>query len=303
MKLILGVDAAAHGRRELQLTASLDFRDLSLTLVNVVEMTDVRGAPYPSYPGAVYLANFTKGLDDLGHQALEEAAVYAYGLNFKQFKRHLTHGHVANELIKYADSSGADVICVGAPTTSEVASLLTGGVARKLVIGAHQSLLLARPGHKKPWTGRAVFAVDHSPYTDRCVDELLTLAPQGLRTLRLLTVVPRKQMQMMHDIEAPEPETVQRDIEDGLSRRQAELAHKLAGLGCKIECTVVFNEIQTAIRDEMKADGGADLLILGAQGHGFLQRLKVGSTTLGVTVHGDFPTLILRPNSEPAAPD
>ena len=57
---------------------------------------------------------------------------------------------------------------------------------------------------------------------------------------------------------------------------------------------MVDGPVETAIETVMREEK-ADLLIVGAQGHGFLHRITAGSISFHFALRSPFHTLILRP--------
>jgi nucleotide-binding universal stress UspA family protein len=138
-----------------------------------------------------------------------------------------------------------------------------------------------------------VFATDHSSYADRCVPELLALAPRGISRLTVLSCYPPE---FARAIRSLLPEFVLDPaewIEANLRERNEQVARTLTPLGCEIDTRVCSAPAATGIPKVMQ-ETGADLLILGAQGHGFLDRLKMGSTSYHQVTAEPYSVLLLR---------
>jgi nucleotide-binding universal stress UspA family protein len=195
--------------------------------------------------------------------------------------------------MEYADRVEARLIAVGGTHKGALRAILTGSVARALVIAAHQSVLVARGEPDADGPIRAVFATDHSAYADRCLQQLLTLAPRGISHLTVLTCFPRDFVQ---PIRPRFPEFVLDPcewIESNLRERNEQVKAELAPLGCEIETRVFPGTAAIGIPRVMKETGAA-LLILGAQGHGFVDRVKLGSTSYQQVMAESYPVLVLR---------
>ena len=63
-------------------------------------------------------------------------------------KHRVAVGHPAQELLAEAEKLGVDLVGTNATSRSGLEALFTGSVARSLVMGAAQSVLLARPSAK-----------------------------------------------------------------------------------------------------------------------------------------------------------
>ena len=105
-----------------------------------------------------------------GLKALEDAAaeLKQYGISPH---RTVLNGSAANRLMDHADGVGADLIAVGSGNKGRVEAFLIGSVGRKLVIGAKQSILIAKRKLAAEGPLTAVLATDHSDYANRCIDK------------------------------------------------------------------------------------------------------------------------------------
>jgi nucleotide-binding universal stress UspA family protein len=81
--------------------------------------------------------------------------------------------------------------------------------------------------------------------------------------------------------------------EDRLSRENLEVCGRFKGLVRSCTQRVERGDANAAIRTVMRQEN-ADLLILGAQGHGFLDRLQHGSVSFHQVVAESYSVLLLR---------
>ena len=197
----------------------------------------------------------------------------------------------------YSDREQASLIAVGCSGKSAARAFFTGSVGRGLTIAAHQSLLIAK-GEPKEGPIRAVLATDHSAYANDCLDKLLELAPQGISHLTVMSAYPKEilghLMPYLPDIVLDPSEWV----EQGLEQRNQQVIQKLAplgsmGTGCTFASRVMGMDADEAIETAM-GEAEADLLILGAQGHGFVERLTTGSTSFHQVVAEPYSVFLLR---------
>jgi len=82
---------------------------------------------------------------------------------------------------------------------------------------------------------------------------------------------------------------------------QRDLAALVSGLGIEAETHVVVGEPGPTICDAA-TDLGAELLVIGSHGHGWLRRVFLGSCSQHVLHHAPCPVLVVR-NEEAATPD
>jgi nucleotide-binding universal stress UspA family protein len=166
-------------------------------------------------------------------------------------------------------------------------------VGRGLVIGAKQSLLIAKGEVAPEGSVRAVLATDHSRYADRCLTTLLNLAPKGIAHLTVLTAYPRESVEAIRPFLPDYVLDPANWIDDSLRQRNDHVKERLAPLGCTFDERVVNEQPNAAIKQAME-ETGADLLILGAQGHGWVERLTLGSVSFHQAVVEPSSVLILR---------
>jgi len=212
------------------------------------------------------------------------------------------HGYPPDQLMTHADKVHADLVAVNAPHEGPLLAYLTGSVSRALVIGASQSVLLARGCGAADSTDksvRAVLATDHSPYMERCIEEFLRFRPRGLEELTILTAYPGADMEAltayMFHLSVKPADALRADLERRNDALAQYLQEKLAPLPVKIRSVVSSEPVNRAIENTME-ETHSDLLVLGAQGHSFLQRLTLGSVSFRETMTAPYSVLVLRTN-------
>ncbi len=208
-------------------------------------------------------------------------------------------GHPTDAILRRADSLHAELVALNAAhTRSEGMAALTGSIARGVVMGAYQSVLIARPSQlyqAEDLPIRAVFATDHSEYANRCLELLCELAPAGLSHLTVITAAPERELEFV-DRELPElGVSVAASIRQALERRNEQVVRKLRQ---ELTHTIIESELYTlpiheAI-DRAVDQASADLLIVGARGHSTLERLSLGSVSLHQALEGPTSVLVLR---------
>jgi nucleotide-binding universal stress UspA family protein len=203
------------------------------------------------------------------------------------------HGSPADQLIEHAEDNKADLIAVGGSKHSAIGAFLTGSVGRGLVIGAKHSLLVVKGDIAETGPVRAVLATDHSRYMDHALAVLLDLAPKGIGHLTVLTAYPQEFVQTVRPL-LPEfvldpGEWVAKNLEE----RNAKVIEVLKPLGCTFDSLLVDEHPNEAIKKVM-ADTGAELLIVGAQGHSWVDRVTLGSVSFHQVIGEPYSVLVLR---------
>lgn len=292
MRIVVGVDPANHYQAVLRLLENLRLPSPEVELVHVIERIQPHGALEPLEAGTAIdlITRFEQMQNEEADKLLEEAAMQRGGAGATKTR---LSGFVANELCRHAESTDADLVAVGCSKKGRIEAMLVGGVGRKLVINATQSLLVAKNMPAEPWRGVAVLATDHSEYAGRCVDELLRMAPRGIKRLVLLTAYSEDLAHAIQKSAPAFPVDVPKLIEEKLHVLNRKLVEKLTPLGCQCESRVVCGAPNRVIEATMR-EQEADLLILGAQGHGLVDRLTLGSVAFRQVVSQPSSVLVLR---------
>jgi nucleotide-binding universal stress UspA family protein len=265
MKAVLGIDEAKTYQAGLRLFARLGFADPALNLLHVA-------------------AQETKS-------PLEEANQECLALGLSTSER-LLRGRAAPKLLEHAEAEGADLVVVGCREAGRAGMFPYGRITRSLSIGSRLSILVAKGEVAATGPLTAVLATDHSEYARRCMDEFVRLAPTGIRKATILTAY-------HPGMEAESGEFTPSWTEaesPSLARFRGwneELCERLRPLIPECEVRVVEDEPNRAI-DEAMRQTGADLLVLGAQGRGFMARLFVGSVAFRQIVATPHSVLVLR---------
>lgn len=297
MKIVAGI-APQHDMGPLiSLIAQLRFSNMETICASI--------APIPMTSPAV----LTAWPDELYSQLMEAertAACHALERATDDFKRLgipceqiYEVGDPAFHLGAIAQSRHADVVAIGSREVGTALSFVLGSVGRALTIKAKQTLLIAKRPHGHEESLKAVFAFDGSDYCLRSVDELVRLRPAGLSHIELLTV----------DTPDPDSSPVTRmrglgAFELGRDRRHEMLLEsaepaltKLRDAGYEVRSVCHSGEVTETIRSQV-IDSAADLVILGAQGHGWIERVFFGSVALAQVVGEPHSVLILRPRTQ-----
>lgn len=195
----------------------------------------------------------------------------------------LQRGEPSRSLIEYAKDSSAEIIAVGSAQKGTWASLFFGSVTKALTAGAEQSILIAK-SHPRSKDGlTAVFAVDHSVYCNACIDRFIEWKTQGVQRI---TIVTAKQAASDLDLQLA-------NIDADFEAQNAEICDRLRAEGIECGHRLVPGHPNEAIDTVMK-ETEADLLIMGARGHGFWDRFRLGSVSHYQVVATPHNVLVIR---------
>jgi len=292
VKAIVGVDSQGCYKPGLCLFAKMRFSKPEVVLLNAVDTT----LPFAPMTGneVEVQAEYSKVVQNLGLSALDYAIDEACvrGLNPKT---KLVFGAPAQSLITEAEKANADMVVVCASHKGLWSTSFLGSVSRSLCISCRTSVLVAKEDRKTPPTLTVVFATDHSKYCERALERFIQMRPTGIKHVHVVSAY------KVDDHEAKVLEKnlpalggqVDQWIEERLEEKNAEVQEKLCRAGYNTSTRVVRGEANDVIREAMR-DTRADLLVLGAQGHGFFERALAGSVALHQVVAEPYPVLIVR---------
>lgn len=290
MKAIVGIDlsgstSAAH------LVNRLQFDPVTLHLVHVVESVFPDGS-FPPFGPNHAITQMIYVREEEGKAALARAGETLGGGCENEVRR----GDPSIELMDAADEQHADLIAIQSESKGTYGDLFFGSVAKGLVQAADQSLLISKGEIAPEGPLTVVFATDHSDYANKALGLLLSWAPRGIEKVFVLTAnetAPSVAALLVHDLPYLKDEAPIW-IREKLEELNRQTVDRIKRAGIDAEGLVLDAHPNDAMKTVMK-DTGADLLALGAQGHGFLARLRMGSKSFHQVVSESYPVLVLRP--------
>jgi nucleotide-binding universal stress UspA family protein len=291
MKTVVGVDLAEQYASALETCLELDFPNQEFLFVHAVEPMPSYAPPMPeaSNDGASWMHHLRRA----GQAVVAKAEARTQQIPSSSL---VLDGPAASNLITIAETHAVDLVAVGTVRRSGLASFVAGSVARALAIGAKQSILVTKGDLQPKGPLHAVFATDHSDYANRALDRLLGWAPRGVAKIDVLTAYDIDHVQRKgapEDLIQPQSK-LEEAMKEHLQTKGGEVKRMIEQAGYSSELHVLSGSAVHVLGDHMKKSG-ADLLIVGAQGHGFFERLMVGSTALQQVTSAPYPVLVIRP--------
>jgi nucleotide-binding universal stress UspA family protein len=295
MTIIVGVSSTKPVAPVVELIKALSPEAGQLCLLHVNEPIYVPALGMASGPliGPEILMDAQKQRDASGAEALAAAkkAFDEAGLANQAIS---VNGLAADALMAEADSRKASVIAVSSERRSLLDSLLVGSVSRRLASAAHQSVLLVRQPVAATKPMSVVIATDHSAYADRAIAAFLALKPKGIGAVTLISAV---DMQVAAAGMSFGSGVVLDAIADRAPEMEAKsqaLAETLrAQLGCPVAVVVEHAPPIPAIAEACKTVK-ADLLVIGAKGHGLLHRVLLGSVAMHFVTASPCSLMLMR---------
>lgn len=276
MRLLIGFDGSDGGRDALELARVFGSREASIALV-------VSVLPYDRLP-----FTFAELEQDAAADAqpwFEEARRHLQGLDVQT--RAFAGGSAAGILTDLAERDEFDLVVVGSPHRGAVGRALLGSVARGLLHGAPNDVVVAprgyseEPGHG-PF-GLVAVAYDGTPEAQAALHRARALAKRHGAAVRVLTVVtPPTPLPGVVGYTPPDP------VEPG-----SVLEEGVRGLGDEVEAEGRLLEGPPAETLAEACEEGVDLLVAGSRGYGPLTRVLVGSVTSSLIDISPCPVLVV----------
>jgi nucleotide-binding universal stress UspA family protein len=188
-------------------------------------------------------------------------------------------------------SRSAALLVVGSRGLGAFTGLLLGSVAMHLAAHSHCPVLVVR-GRPDP-TGAVLLGVDGSPAGEPAIG--FAFAEASLRRAPLTAL--HAWNNWTHPVPAPPDKTKPWSYEPGMLQDDEErlLAEALSGWQTRYpEVTVEHRLVQALTRPALiEASAGAQLLVVGARGHGGFAGLLLGSVSQAVLHHAHCPVVVV----------
>jgi len=299
-RAIIGIDPEVNYQRALRLFARLGLKGAKVTLLSIVEPL-TNDIPFPIGPtiGAVYDLEAEEEVRQWRTQEAKKALEVARnfleseGINAES---ELDYGFASSMFLSRADRIQADLLVTASAHHGALTSALFESVSRAAAISAKQSVLIAKSDLPEGRPLSAVLATDHSSYCNKAIEKLIELQPTGLRKITVLTGLRAgfsKDRSPLQDLSFYSDRAAEWR-KQALRERSEQICDRLWKIRIQAQPMLLELPPQQSIEQAMK-ETQADLLIIAAQGHGFFERLRIGSLSLHEVVSEHHSLLILRP--------
>jgi nucleotide-binding universal stress UspA family protein len=292
MKTLVGVDIEGTYLAAVDLCRRFEFPDQHWVLSHVIQQIPMF-APALA-PMAIPVTEAMVALREEACHSVEKARKHL-GLDVGACTELVPEGTVAATLLHEAGEYACDLIVAGSGHAKKTFPWTVGSVSRALAFASKQSLLATKQPSTKTGPLHAVFATDHSDYANAAIEQLIKWKPKGIDRIDVVTAFDVNEatlalMKVGTEVKLDFEKWVREETE----RRCHLTAGKLSNIAKQTRVIVEKGEVNEVIRSAM-IGSGADVLILGAQGHGFVERLFVGSTSLHHVLAEPYPVLLIRP--------
>lgn len=276
-KIIVAFDASAGANAALAWA-----KDLARSHHGEVMIASVIPPPSLATPTAMGFGWYPEYLDTFaqlrtGARGHAEEAARSLRDEGIQARTRILEGSVAREIATLASHEDADLVILGAPSTSRVERALLGSTATGLLGKAPCSVLIAR-GAPRP--ARILAAVDGSTVSSAAVAHALHRASATGAELVVL-----------HVLDYPEEDVSDLPREGFLKAVEERLA--LPAPPPRIRYVLDAGHAATRILRRAEAED-AGLVVIGAYGKGAFERLVVGSTSRRVAAESHASVLVVK---------
>lgn len=291
MNTVVGIDLGRKWATVVRLLKRLDIEGLNQIFVNAIESVLPDGS-FIDLPTDHPISQIVAESRAEGMKQCEEAQAMLGGMGECTARP----GVPKEVLFHIMEERKAELVALGTEKKSALGDLFFGSVSKALLTGSKCSVLFGK--NEVPESGplTAVFATDHSDYANRAAEWLLRSGIRGISKLVVLTAATINPLVgrdiVQHVVNMGDP--ILKSIMGEIRESNEALAARFTEAGIPAAAEVRETHPSIAIEDAMK-EHGADLLIVGAQGRGFLERLRVGSTSFEQVVNRPYNVLVVRP--------
>jgi nucleotide-binding universal stress UspA family protein len=292
MKILIGAANLPQGELILNVAHDLGFPTLQARFVHVVDTPiNALASQFSAYTSPFLFDDNLEHAEEEAQNILNHLLESARGHGIMDTHAQLLYGNVGNEILNCADAQESDILALGSSRKSTLESIMLGSTSQKVVINSKTSVLIVKESYMKSTGLTVVLATDHSPYASRWIDKFLSWSPRGIKKLTLVSVLPANLRQSlpasMKHLKAASW------MEDGLRLESQRVLEKFKALGCPSEFRVETGDVNDALTRVMQ-ETKSNLLVLGSQGHGYMERLAVGSVSLKQAIKRNYSVLIVR---------
>ncbi|MGV3615118.1 MAG: universal stress protein [Fimbriimonas sp.] len=297
MKVVLGIDQSLASQAALELVLRMKFQDLHLTLVHSVESVlpagefiDAQGHAIPDLA-----TENLKSSSVLLREAQEQAELYGVEAHARTCL-----GDPPQALEGVANEIGANLIAVGRHRRPVWQEILLGSTPKRLLHESKRHLLIAHGPVEARDKLKVLFAVDQRFETSAYIKAFVEMRPKGVGEIEVLTVNCTNDedvRELVHGLPVT-TEVAEGWASAGLRQRNTSLTKLFGALGVPSIPRVAYGNIPDNTLADIAERDNADLVVVGAHRHGFLDRHLHHSVSEGLLAAGPHGLMVLRPEVE-----
>lgn len=216
------------------------------------------------------------------------------------YETEICEGDPWREIVALAEEMAADLVVMGTHGRGGLERLFLGSVAEKLIRRLPCPVLTVCHEEGRTWeapglVARILCATDFSETSSDALRMALALATEEQARVTLLHVVENiPEYGSPMNLGLPDLGPLRQDLEQAARARLQDMASAAETPKAKIEVRVEFGRAYKEIL-RIAAEERADLLLVGAQGHGVIEHMLSGSNAQHVIRGATCPVLTVRP--------
>ena len=309
MKILLGCDGSAHALMAEELLQKVPgWRAAEIITVSVASLPVPYSAGFPAAEGGVYAGEMVEVYEDIEKHAETAAHAAEERLAAKGLKARavvIEGTNVSADLLELAKRENVDLIAVGSRGENAVVGFLLGSTTRTLINDSPISVLVARAyQNTEPEETLERLKAKSKLVLELCYDGsqgseyALNIAcdhgPDAFERVLVVCAEPLGSLPPGVD-PASFGDTYRNDHEEAI-KVVHEAVGRLRGCTHNVKGLTKLG-IPKDVLLEIAEDENADLISIGANRHGFLERLLLGSVSYDVATHAPCSVLVARPTA------
>ena len=290
MKLLVAIDSSASSNAVISEISARRWPEG--TTARILSVVGSVGA-YSGVPNIEPLVN----AETEAAKALVKSAVDRLTTRGLEASWVVTEGNPRTAIVDYARAWGPDFVFIGSHGHGGLTRFFLGSVAKTVLRHVPSSVGILRPfaGDRLAKVGmKILLATDGSKYSEAAVRSVAE-RPWSKRTkIKLVSVIDTPNIVI-------DPLYGVAEVIDHANEMKKEMAQEalsaagsiLNGAGLKSAGVALVGDAKTRIIDQAK-EWGADLIVVGAQGRGGIDRILQGSVSEAVAVHAHCSVEVIR---------
>ena len=297
MRILLATDGSVEADLAEAALSKFPLRDAEIVVAMVISNPGLVVMP-PGLPCDLDDGGLTKLQKDVAERTVEHICARLSASGFRATPL-VVQGDVAGQLLELTRSKEFDLVASGSRIEGSLKAFFLGSVSRKLALYSDCSVLVAHHYKQKLAEGSVerlhakakldvLVAVDGSTGGEFAVDTLASAGQPRFGRMFVLTVEPHGSQKRTH----ARANTFL--IHDEVAHAVAQKAAKrLAHCADEVHAITAMGRPSTAIV-QVAADHDVDLVMIGANRHGAIERLMVGRCAYETVTSAPCSVMILR---------
>ena len=298
MKILVAIDGSKESFLALQFSGCIPLRSPHFVLTHVSHFVDYNSDEI-SYAGKDSIEAYNQESEKIGKKIIEDAEKFCQAQKLSCEKLHLT-GDVGRELVLAINQHKPDLVVMGSRGLNPAKKIVLGSVCDRVMCDTHSSFLIYRASLSEKCAHpegkiRLLVGYDGSEQSEKACQFVRQWDPSQVDSLDLIHCIKIHHTFGLNDnIVAMELEP---RIRQEMNRKMSDLCQRMfadfSGVNVQSKILEPVCDIPAEL-DEHATKTHKDLIVVGSQGKGLLNRILFGSVSHGIINRGTHPVLVLR---------